>query len=109
MIITWSAPDNGGTDITEYVVLIRQNNGIYYTRDMDNCPGTDLTTLYHEICTIPIATLRTDPYNLDWATNVHVKIQAITLKGSSPFSEIGSGAEILDTPDAPQSFLNNLS
>ena len=76
---------------------------------MDNCPGTDLTTLYHEICTIPIATLRTDPYNLDWATNVHVKIQAITLKGSSPFSEIGSGAEILDTPDAPQSFLNNLS
>jgi hypothetical protein len=57
---------------------------------------------------IPFETLRSAPYSLEWASFIQVKVQAITLVGESEFSAVGTGAEILNTPDAPQSFMNNI-
>ena len=57
---------------------------------------------------IPFATLKAAPYNLEWATYVYAKVKAVTLVGSSSYSDVGTGAEIIFEPDAPQSFMNNV-
>lgn len=52
-------------------------------------------------CIIPVATLRTTPYALDWGTSVYAKVTAANLYGESEQSSEGNGAVIVTTPDAP--------
>ena len=40
VVITWSAPNNNGADITSYSVQIRQSDGTF-TPDLTNCNGAD--------------------------------------------------------------------
>lgn len=45
VIISWTEQSDGGSPILEYVVLILENDGVTWTRDTVNCPGTDSTAL----------------------------------------------------------------
>jgi hypothetical protein len=37
IIIEWTAPDNGGSEITGYEVRILQSDGLTYTPELTNC------------------------------------------------------------------------
>ena len=37
IVIEWTAPDNGGSEITGYEVRILQSDGLTYTQDLTNC------------------------------------------------------------------------
>jgi hypothetical protein len=67
--IEWTAPYDGGSPIYEYVVMILQNDGLYFSRDMVDCPGTKaLGNSISTKCVIPFETLRAAPYSLEWAS-----------------------------------------
>jgi hypothetical protein len=53
------------------------------------------------ICTIPVTTLRTTPYSLEWGSNVYAKVIATNAYGNSDESLAGNGAIITTTPDVP--------
>lgn len=99
--ITWTAPYDGGSPIFEYTVLVRQSDGVTYTQNAVDCPGTDTVALDTQKCVIPFDSFKAAPYNLEWASIIHAKVRAVTLVGASSYSAIGFGAEILDQPDAP--------
>jgi hypothetical protein len=98
VVITWSAPDDGGSPITGYRVAIGQSDLTTYTLDLTNC---DMSSSVLTTCTIPVATLRTTPYSLPWGSSVYAKAIAINLYGDSDQSDAGNGAIIITTPDAP--------
>jgi hypothetical protein len=52
-------------------------------------------------CTVPVAALRTAPFNLDWGDSVKVKIVATNSYGDSLVSELGGDAILVTTPGAP--------
>lgn len=108
ILIQWTAPADGGSPIFEYVVLIRQNEGLYFSRDTASCNGYTVEALQQHKCYVPISTLRGSPWLLEWGSHVFAKVQAKTLVGDSPWSAVGNGAEIVSVPDAPQSFMNNV-
>lgn len=55
---------------------------------------------------VPIADLIVMPYYIEWGSLIYAKVQAINVKGSSPWSSIGTGAKILTKPDAPLNLMN---
>ena len=101
--ITWAAPANGGSKITEYIVAIRQNDGITFTPLPANCIGV-LTS-----CTVPIDILLVAPYNLAWGASIWATVLAKNVVGSSAASPRGNGAVILTNPGAPSSLSNDLA
>ena len=58
------------------------------------------------MCTIPLATLTTSPFLLEFGDQINVKLTAINAYGESELSEIGGGALIQIVPDAPVSLSN---
>jgi hypothetical protein len=98
VIITWNAPDDGGSPIIGYTVSIRESDDATFTVDSVNCDmlSSTLTT-----CTIPVTTLKAVPYSLAWGADVYAKVIAINLYGDSIVSLEGNGAMITTTPDAP--------
>jgi hypothetical protein len=100
VVISWSAPDNGGSPITGYTLSIRQSDSATFSVDATNCDMSLLTTT---TCTVPVTSLRASPYSLEWGTNVHAKVIAINAYGNSLESAEGNGAVITTTPDAPTS------
>jgi hypothetical protein len=98
VIITWVAPDNGGSPITGYTVSIRQNDDATFTIDLANC---DMSASTAVTCSIPVATLRAAPYTIEWGSSVHAKLYAANVYGDSLESDAGNGAIITITPDAP--------
>ena len=42
VIVNWTAPDNGGSEITAYTISIRQNNGTFSTVN-STCNGASTT------------------------------------------------------------------
>jgi len=97
-VISWSAPDNGGSPITDYTVKIRQSDATTFSIDIVNC---DMSASTATTCTIPVTALRAAPFSLDWGTNVHATVAAINAYGSSTVSVAGNGAIITTTPGAP--------
>ena len=65
--------------------------------------STDLT------CTIPVSTLKSEPYSIDWGTGVYAKVLATNIYGDSLVSEAGNGAVILTAPSAPSDLAENLA
>ncbi len=97
-MISWAAPDNGGSPITGYIVKIRQSDATTFSIDTVNC---EMSTSTATTCTIPVTALRAAPFSLDWGTNVHATVLAINLYGSSTVSAAGNGAIITTTPGVP--------
>jgi hypothetical protein len=106
VIVTWTAPDNGGSPITGYTVSIKESDLATYTVDLVNCDMSSDTSV---TCTIPVTTLRTTPYSLEWGTSVYAKVIAINVYGNSLESAEGNGAVITTTPDAPINLAENVA
>jgi hypothetical protein len=103
VIITWVAPDNGGSPITGYTVSILQSDASYSV-DLTNCDMSSSTAV---TCTIPVTALRTTPYSLEWGSSVFVKVIATNAYGNSVESTAGNGAIITTTPDVPTDLIED--
>lgn len=106
VIIDWAAPFSQGSPITGYKVLIRHADGATFSEDLTNCDRLQMPTLQ---CTVPVASLKTTPFELEWAGSVWAKVVAINAYGMSEESDAGNGAEIITYPDAPVSFSEDFS
>ena len=58
MKIDWFAPDNAGSPITHYTILIREDDLITYTVELTHCNGSDNVIVTNTECNIPVPTLK---------------------------------------------------
>jgi hypothetical protein len=98
--VSWTAPHNGHTPITSFLVEIRQQDGLTFSTT-SLCDGADATTMSNKYCQVDIGTLRSDPFLLDWGEVVGARVSAINIKGESLKSDVGEGGTIADIPPAP--------
>jgi len=98
VIISWAAPDDGGSPITGYIITIRTSDQITFQSELTHC---DLLMSTATICTVPVTVLRAAPFNLPWGSSVYAKVVAKNIYGNSLESLNGNGAIITTTPDAP--------
>jgi hypothetical protein len=108
VIISWTAPYNGGTPITSYTIQIRTTDATVFSIDSIDCDGTDATIISETECTVTVAILRAAPYSLAWGSSVYARIVAHNYLGYSITSLGGNGAVILTYPDEPINLANNL-
>lgn len=94
VVITWTAPDDGGSPITGYTVKIKQKDETF-SSDLVNC---DMTSSTLTTCTVPVSVLRTSPYSLEWGDSVFANVIATNIYGDSTVSNTGNGAYITTTP-----------
>jgi hypothetical protein len=45
IMISWNEPDNNGSPITSYTILIRGSDPNFFATDLINCDGTDSTII----------------------------------------------------------------
>ena len=102
MTITWKSPNDGGSPITGFTVSIRESDGVSFSVDEANCNESTALT-----CTVPVSTLRAEPYSLEWGSSVYAKIVATNAYGDSVASQAGNGAKILTAASAPTDFVRN--
>jgi len=98
VIVSWTAPDNGGSPITGYIVTIRKSDQLTFSEELTNC---DMSASTAVTCTIPALTLREAPFNLLWGAQIIARVTAINAYGNSVESEQVNGATIITAPDAP--------
>lgn len=77
--ITWTLPDDGSAPILAYSIRIGQEDGVTFTEDLANCDGSNALIVSSQSCTVPIARLLANPYNLEWGTSVYVIVSAINV------------------------------
>lgn len=78
-----------------------------YATDLTYCDGSSADVLANAKCSVPIATLRSAPFNLAWGDSVSAKLSATNVVGTSPESPTGNGAVILTYPDSPLNLAND--
>jgi hypothetical protein len=76
--ITWKTPNDGGSPITGFTVSIRESDGESFTVDAAYCDVSTALT-----CTVPVSTLRAEPYSLEWGSSVYAKVVATNAYGDS--------------------------
>lgn len=81
--IKWDTPVTNGAIVTAYVIKIRHSDGGTFTENIANCNGTIASIVTATSCTIPVATLRADPYLLPYGSSIFAKVIAINEKGAS--------------------------
>lgn len=57
MIISWVAPDDGGSIITSYTIFVRTSDDSVFLTELVNCDGTNQAIIDNTQCTIPAMTL----------------------------------------------------
>lgn len=97
VVFEWDIPSDHGTLITGYNILFRKSDNTYETELVD----CDRTISVVNTCTVPLATFTAEPFNLVLGDDINLKVSAINDYGTSPLSEMGSGALIQLVPDAP--------
>lgn len=107
--IEWAAPNNRGSVITSYTITIRQSDNVTFTETLTDCDGRNTAIVSSTSCQVPIAKLRTAPYNLPWGASIFAKVVATNFYGSSAVSDPVNGAIILTIPDAPKGIIENYS
>jgi hypothetical protein len=60
-----------------------------------------MTVITATTCIIPVTSLRSPPYSLEWGASVFTKVFATNIYGNSLVSDEGNGAIITTTPDRP--------
>ena len=98
VIVSWTAPDNGGSPIIGYTVTIRMSDLTTYSVEPTYC---DRMASLITSCTIPVSTLRASPFLLPWGSSVYAKVVATNSYGNSLVSDENNGAVITTNPDAP--------
>lgn len=78
--ISWASPNNGGSSITGYKVLIRQSDLTTFVTEPTSC---DMTLRLSTQCTIPVTTLIAAPFSLPWGSSVFAKVSAKNVYGES--------------------------
>lgn len=106
VVFEWAAPADNGTPITAYSVYIRQSD-LTYIEDLTICDGSDLTVITNTQCTVPLASLRAEPYNLLVGNKIYIKVVATNAYGSSLISDSGSTDGMEKEPDAPVAIQND--
>ena len=105
----WAAPSsdpvtNFGTAYTSYSILIQSgaDPNVFYA-DLTNCDGSSPAVMSGLSCHIPISVLLGTPYMISIGSSVQVKVAALNVVGTSPYSQVGNGAVITMSfvPDAP--------
>ena len=89
--------------MTGYTVSVRQSDGSTFAVDLVNC---DMSASVETSCVVPVATVRSEPYNLEWGSEVYAKVSAKNIYGDSAESEAANGAIIIKEPAAPLNFVN---
>jgi hypothetical protein len=107
VVISWSAPDDGGTAILAYGIEIQLSDGLSYSSDLANCDGSQAAIFSSRSCTVPAAVLNSPPFNLLWGSSVVAKVQTTNAVGTSAFSLGGNGATLINGPSAPLNLAEN--
>lgn len=108
-MITWSAPWDSTTPEFVYTIEFRHNDEVIFSNVGEICDGTDTTVISTRYCSVPITTLRAEPFLYEWGKTAYAKVSATNIKGSSEFSEVGFGGTIEKSPDAPINLVNNVA
>ena len=90
----WNSPNNCGSTITAYTVLIRKGDEVTYSTETANCDGSSAAIVTARRCTIPISVLMAAPFNLAFGKSVYARISATNTVGTSAYSPAGNGAVI---------------
>jgi hypothetical protein len=86
------------------VIALQLSDGVTFVEATTDCPSSDSTILTTQTCYIPIASLRAEPFGLDWGASIYGKVRAVNQVGTSEYSDVGNGAVILTAPDVPINF-----
>jgi hypothetical protein len=95
MIVTWSAPYNGGTPITAYKITFEASDSTTYSQETEFCDGSDSTIIDDLSCTVPSSKFIAAPFTLTWGSSLYAQVTAINIKGYSIVSDAGNGGIIL--------------
>jgi hypothetical protein len=106
--IEWIAPNDNGSPITGFAILIRQND-LVYSQQLSFCDGATDEIRTAVKCLVPISVLTETPYSLPWGSHVYAKIIAYNIYGDSMTSEAGFEAIILTVPNAPRFLIETIS
>ena len=94
ILIDWNAPVSNGLVIDDYVIAIKQFDGVFFD-DITHCTvANDPNLLTTTSCTVPLASLTESPYYLSLDDAVMVKVKAGNAYGYSDYSQVGDGAVI---------------
>jgi hypothetical protein len=105
-VITWALTDYRGSPITSYTIMIRESDELTFTETLPTCDGTQTTIVDTRTCSVPIATLRTAPYNIAWGSGIYATVSATNVYDTSAVSLAGNGAVILTVPTEPINLSN---
>ena len=101
VIVSWVAPDDGGSPITSYTIYIREDDQSTYSLQLSHCDGSDQVIRDAAQCTIPVSVLKAAPFDLPCGEHVFAMVLATNIYGSSELSPEGNGAMITINPDTP--------
>ena len=104
--ISWSQPDNMGSPITSYSILIEKSDGNFQSNPT-YCDGTNSAIISARSCSIPALAINGSPYLKAWGSSIWAKVSATNAYGTSDFSTLGNGAVIVTVPDAPRNVQSN--
>jgi len=108
VIFDWDAPNDNGTPINEYKILIR-NADSSFVQDDTVCNGKLLTVVQNTECTVPLSKLTASPFNLLRGYSIFIKVIAQNPYGDSLASDQGNGGIIVLVPDSPVNLQNDLT
>lgn len=94
IMITWSAPSNGGETITAYEVAIYIPSTSTFVSD-SNCDGSNIAIMY---CTLDMNYL-VSTYGFAYGDLLQARVRAENTNGFSEYSDVNiAGATILTKP-----------
>ena len=108
VVVAWTLPtDLGGLSTLSYIVEIKTSTATF-EKDLTNCNAETSSSIQSSrSCTIPVASLRSSPFNLVDSASVTARVTATNLIGSSAVSSEGNGAILpnaVSAPEAPSVF-----
>lgn len=109
MVVSWVAPNSGGSPITAYRIMIRYSDSVTFAQALTNCDGSQSAIVTAKSCSIPIAVLNSAPFNLAWGSSVYAKVSAINAYGESAMSTVGNGGLLITSPSAPINLAEDVS
>lgn len=99
ILISWPKPEDKGSPILEYQIVIQTSDGLTFVEESNHCDGSDASIVEARSCFIPLSVLRQAPFNLDYPDLVFAKVRSMNINGWSELSDVNTdGAKILTEP-----------